>query len=201
VIVTTGASPRRLSIPGEDKFYGRGVSTCATCDAAFFKDKTVVVAGGGDTAMEYALILAKFATKVYIVHRRDTFRASEIMQKRALENPKIEVLWNTEVKEVLGDSKVTGLKIFNNKTNQTTEQTADGMFLAVGNIPNTNFLVKHLPLDEEGYIVVDNVPFTKTEGVFVAGEIVDHKYKQAIISAGDGCKAAIDAGNYLAELG
>lgn len=197
IIIATGASPRRLNIPGEDKFYGKGVSTCAVCDGAFYKDKVVALVGGGDTAMEDSSYLAKFATKVYVIHRRDEFRAGKIMQERILNNPKVEILWNSEVKEVLGEGKVTGIKVVNNQDNSEKELSVDGFFLAIGNIPNTQFLGGEITLDETGYIVpIDNTK-TNIDGVFVAGEARDPIYKQVVTSAGIGCMAAMDAEKWL----
>jgi thioredoxin reductase (NADPH) len=197
VIVATGASPRRLNIPGEDKFYGHGVSTCAVCDGAFYKDKVVALVGGGDTAMEDSSYLSKFASKVYLMHRRDEFRAGPIMQERVLNNPKIEILWNTEVTEVLGEDKVTGVKAVNNKDKTEKILNVDGFFLAIGNIPNTEFLKGQIELDENGYAAVTDDTKTNVDGVFIAGEIQDPIYKQAITSAGIGCKAAMDAEKWL----
>lgn len=199
VIFASGSTPRRLSIPGEDKFYGRGVSTCATCDGAFYRDKVVAVVGGGDSAMEESTFLTRFAKKVYIIHRRDEFRASKIMADRALNNPKIEVIWNTEVSEVLGDKNVTGIKIKNSENGEEKELEVDGFFLAIGHIPVTGYLGDSLDKDDAGYIMPVSYGTTKTniEGVFVAGEIEDHTYKQAITTAGDGCKAALQAQKWL----
>ncbi len=197
VILATGSNPRKLKVPGEDKFYGRGVSTCATCDGAFYKDKVVTVVGGGDTAMEDSTFLTRFASKVYIIHRREEFRASEIMQERALNNPKIEVIWNAEVTEVLGDETVTGVKLHNNKENSDSELKLDGVFLAIGHVPSTQFLTNILELDENGYVITQNDVETSIPGIFVAGEIQDHVYKQAITTAADGCKAALKAQRWL----
>jgi len=198
VIIASGASPRRLGIPGEDKFYGRGVSTCATCDAAFYKDKIVAVVGGGDSAMEESIFITKFASKVYLIHRRNEFKASKIMQKRVFENKKIEILWNTEVKEILGDQKVSDLKLYNNDKNTEENLAVDGFFLAIGHIPNTNYLKGQIDLDIEGYInVVSGKTNTNLEGVFVAGDVYDNKYRQAVTAAGMGCMAAIDVEKWL----
>jgi len=199
VIISTGSSSRTLGVPGEDKFFGKGVSTCATCDGAFFKAKVVAVVGGGDTAMEDATFLTRFASKVYIIHRRDEFRASKIMQERALNNPKIEVVWNTEVKEIQGEQQVTGLKIFNNKDNKESVHKLDGVFLAVGHIPNTSYLGKAVELDEKGYIKVYEQTKTSVDGVFVAGDVKDYRYMQAVTAAGMGCMAAIDCEKWLEE--
>jgi thioredoxin reductase (NADPH) len=201
LILATGSTPKKLGVPGEDKFYGKGVSTCATCDGAFYKDKTVIVVGGGDTAMEDSTFLTRFAKKVYIAHRRDEFRASEIMQERALGNEKIEVLWNTEVRGIIGDQNVEKVKIFNNKDNNESELEVDGVFLAVGHIPTTQFLANFIELDEEGYAINKNDVETNIPGVYVAGEIQDHYYKQAVTTAGEGCRAALRAQRWLEEHG
>lgn len=201
VIISTGATPRLLEIPGEKEFYGRGVSTCATCDAAFFKEKVVAVIGGGDSAMEEANFLTRFAKKVYLIHRREEFRASKIMQERAQNNPKIEILLNTEVKEVIGDQTVKKIKIFNSAENQDTEIELDGIFLAIGHIPVTGFLKDKLSLNERGYIqAVDHVK-SNIEGVFVAGDVEDEHYRQAITAAGMGCMASLAAQKYLEDKG
>src|SRR5690606_31866694 len=208
VIIATGALPRRLDIPGEEEFYGRGVSTCATCDGAFYKDKVVAVIGGGDSAMEESTFLTKFASKVYLIHRGNEFRASKIMADRAKNNPKIEILFNTEVKEVIGGPSendpnlkvVKKIKLFNNKENSESELYVDGVFLAIGHIPVTGVLKDKLPLDDHGYVTPLSFGSVKTNipGVFVAGEVQDHTYKQAITTAADGCKAAIEAERWLA---
>lgn len=200
VIIATGATPRKLGIPGEDKFYGKGVSTCATCDAAFFKDKVVAVIGGGDSAMEESTFLTRFAKKVYLIHRRDEFRASPIMIERAVKNPKIEILYNTEVKEVNGDLKVKSITLFNNQTNKTSDLEIDGMFLAIGHIPVTDYLGKDIELTEDGYVKSTDGVHTSIMGVFVAGDVEDHKYRQAITAAGAGCKAALEAQKWLEAI-
>lgn len=208
VIFAMGSEPRKLMIPGEDEFYGRGVSTCATCDGAFYKDKVVAVIGGGDSAMEESTFLTKFASKVYLIHRGNEFRASKIMADRAKNNPKIEILFNTEVKEVIGGPSendpnlkvVKKIKLFNNKENSESELYVDGVFLAIGHIPVTGVLKDKLPLDDHGYVTPLSFGSVKTNipGVFVAGEVQDHTYKQAITTAADGCKAAIEAERWLA---
>ncbi len=199
VIIATGATPRKLEIPGEDKFYGKGVSTCATCDAAFYRDKTVAVIGGGDSAMEESSFLTRFASKVYIIHRKNEFKASKIMQERALNNPKIEIIWNTEVKEVLGEDKVDRVKLFNNVKNEEFELKVDGLFLAIGHIPVTGFLKNSISTSERGYITaVDHVK-TNVEGVFACGDVEDEKYRQAITAAGLGCMAALSAQKWLED--
>lgn len=209
VIFAMGSEPRKLMIPGEDEFYGRGVSTCATCDGAFYKEKTIAVIGGGDSAMEEANFLTRFASKVYLIHRRDEFSASKIMAERALNNPKIEPIFNTEVKEVIGGASdrnpevkvVRKLKLFNNQTQAESELEINGVFLAIGHIPVTGILKDKVPLDEHGYVTPLSFGSVKTNiaGVFVAGEVQDHIYKQAITTAADGCKAAIEAERWLAE--
>lgn len=201
VIVATGATPRLLEIPGEKEFYGRGVSTCATCDAAFFREKTVAVAGGGDSAMEEAGFLTRFAKKVYLIHRRDDFRASKIMQERVKNNSKIEIILNTEIKEILGDQSVKKIKVFNNKENKESEIEIDGLFLAIGHIPVTGFLKDKLSLNERGYVQSINHVKTNVEGVFVCGDVEDEEYRQAITAAGMGCAASLTAQKYLEEIG
>jgi len=201
IIIATGATPRRLNIPGEDKFYGRGVSTCATCDGAFYKDKVVVVVGGGDSAMEEASFLTKFASKLYLIHRKDTFRASKIMQERVMNNPKVEVLFNTEVLEVQGEAKVQSLRLLNNKTNLESALNIDGFFLAIGHIPVTTYLNNVVELDDQGYVKAKDGVYTNVEGIFVAGDVEDHRYRQAITAAGKGCKAAMDAEKWLEGQG
>jgi thioredoxin reductase (NADPH) len=197
VILATGAIPRRLGIPGENEFYGRGVSTCATCDGAFFQGKTVAVVGGGDCAIEDATFVARFASKVYLIVRRDVFRASKIMQERLKNFPNIEVLFNTEVKEVVGENTVKALRIFNNKENAESELSVDGMFLAIGHIPVTEFLKGEIDLDEEGYIISRDEVYTSKDGVFVAGDASDHLYRQAITASAAGCKASMQVEKYL----
>ena len=198
VIIATGANTKWLNAPGEKEKIGRGISSCAPCDAAFFRNKNVIVVGGGDSAMEEALVLTKFATLVTIVHRKDSFKASEIMQKRVKENPKIKILFNTEVVEVLGDMVVAGVKVKDNKTNEVKEMPIDGVFVAIGHMPNTSRL-KDIELDEAGFIKVHDHFLTNKEGVFVAGDVHDSHYKQAITAAGYGCAAALEAQKWLEE--
>ncbi len=197
VIISTGASARWLGVPGEDALRGYGVSSCATCDGFFFRDKELIVVGGGDSAMEEATFLTKFATKVTIVHRRDEFRASKIMAARALAHPKIEVIWDTVVTEILGDGGVTGVKLHNVVTGEDSEFATDAVFVAIGHDPNTELFRGQLELDAAGYIVVDGFTRTSVPGVFAAGDVVDHVYRQAITAAGNGCQAAIDAERWL----
>jgi len=197
VIIATGASARWLDIPSEKKFIGRGVSSCATCDGAFFKNKNVIVVGGGDTAMEDSIFLTQFANSVTVVHRRDSLRASKIMQERAFANPKIKFIWNSVVDEVLGDTKVTGVKLKNVNTGEITEMPIDGVFVAIGYSPNTAIFKGFLELDEQGYIKTIDEVKTNIEGVFVAGDVADRVYKQAITAAGAGAKAALEARAYI----
>ncbi len=202
IIVSTGANARMLDVPGERDLLGRGVSTCATCDGFFFRDKTIAVVGGGDSAMEEATFLTKFGKAVTIIHRRDELRASKIMQKRAFDNDKIDFIWDTVVEEVGGGQQgVTGLKLRNVKTDEVTEHATDALFIAIGHDPNTSLFKGQLELDDNGYIIVEH-PGTQTsvEGVFAAGDVVDHVYRQAVTAAGTGCAAAIDAERYLESL-
>jgi thioredoxin reductase (NADPH) len=200
VIVATGASARWLDIPGEEKLRGRGVSTCATCDGAFFRDKHIVVAGGGDSAMEEALFLTRFGHKVTVIHRRDTLRASKIMADRALGHPKIDFLWNTIIERVLGDPTMTGLRLKNVNDGSSYEFDADALFIAIGHTPNTGIFKGQLNLDAAGYIFSPDGSSTNIEGVFVAGDVNDIRYKQAITAAGSGCKAAMDAEKHLEAM-
>ena len=198
IIVATGASAKWLDIPGEQQLRGRGVSACATCDGFFFKDRELMVVGGGDSAMEEATFLTKFASNVTIVHRREEFRASKIMQDRALANPKIEVVWNATIDEIHGEDAVTGVTLRDTVTGETREVATDGVFMAIGHTPNTSLFEGALNLDEGGYVLVAE-PRTDTsvEGVFAAGDVTDTIYKQAVTAAGQGCKAAIDAERFL----
>ncbi|WP_327344740.1 thioredoxin-disulfide reductase [Streptomyces europaeiscabiei] len=201
VIITTGSQHRKLGLPNEDALSGRGVSWCATCDGFFFKDQDIAVIGGGDTAMEEATFLSRFAKSVTIVHRRDTLRASKAMQERAFADPKISFVWDSEVAEIQGDQKLAGLKLRNLKTGETSELPATGLFIAIGHDPRTELFKGQLDLDDEGYLKVLS-PSTRTNltGVFGAGDVVDHTYRQAITAAGTGCSAALDAERYLAAL-
>lgn len=201
VIVATGAASIMLGVPGEQKLFGRGVATCAVCDAPFYKEKTTFVIGGGDAAIEEAMALTKHAKEVYLVHRRDQLRASKVMAKRAMGNPKIKILWNMELKGVIGEQKVERIKLFNNKTNEEKEFLADGVFMAIGHKPVTEIFKGQLELDEKGYIKAGmqypDATKTNIEGVFAAGDVVDYRYKQAVTAAGMGCQAALDAERYL----
>ena len=199
VIVATGALAKWLGIASETKFRGRGVSTCATCDGYFFKEKNVVVVGGGDTAMEEATFLANVVRHVTVVHRRDTLRASGIMQERAMKNPKIDFLLDSVVEEVLGLDKVTGVKTLNLKTGKESVLKTDGLFVAIGYQPNTEIFKAQLHLDDRGYIRTKAETETNVAGVFAAGDVRDHKYRQAVTAAADGCKAAMDADRFLSE--
>lgn len=196
VIIATGADTKWLGVPGEKEKIGKGVSSCAPCDAFFFKNKNVIVVGGGDSAMEEALVLTKFAQSVVLIHRKDSFRASEIMQKRVKENPKIKIIYNSEVVEVLGETVVSGVKIKNNETGDVSQMSIDGVFVAIGHIPNTGKF-KDIELDENGFVKVYDHFLTNKEGVFVAGDVHDAHYKQAITAAGYGCSAALEAEKWL----
>ena len=201
VVISTGATAKWLGVPGEERLRGRGVSACATCDGFFFRDRDLVVVGGGDTAMEEATFLTKFARKVGLVHRRDEFRASKIMQERVRENPKIDVIWDSTVEEIHGDTAVTGATLRNVKTGATTAHPTDGVFMAIGHTPNTSLFEGQLEL-ANGYIVIEE-PTTNTSvpGVFAAGDVTDVIYRQAVTAAGQGCKAAMDAERFLEAEG
>ena len=199
VIISTGASAKYLGIDSEKKYYNRGVSACATCDGAFYKNVEVAVVGGGDTAMEEANFLTRFASRVYVIHRRESFRASKVMVQRTLNNPKIEVLWNKEVTEVLGDAKgMNGLVLRDTVNGETQKRDFQGLFLAIGHKPNTDLFKEFLKLNETGYIqTVPGSTYTNIPGVFAAGDVQDHVYRQAISAAGTGCMSAIDAERWL----
>jgi thioredoxin reductase (NADPH) len=200
IIISTGASARWLGVEGEDRLRGFGVSACATCDGFFFREKELIIVGGGDTAMEEALFLTKFASKVTVVHRRDAFRASPIMVDRILDHPKIDVLWDSVVDEIVGETLVTGAKIRNVKTDEVTDFAADGLFVAIGHTPNTTVFDGSLNLDEAGYILTEpGTTVTSVEGVFAAGDVTDKIYRQAVTAAGMGCQAALDAQRWLHE--
>lgn len=219
IVVSTGASSRMIGV-GEEAFIGRGVSTCAVCDAAFYKGKKTFVVGGGDAAMEDAMALVKFADEVTIVHRREEFRASKIMQDRVLSNPKVKVMWNSEVVEVSGEQKLSSIKVKNNKTGEVSEHQLDGLFVAIGHVPTTKIFEGKLELNDKGYLMttmtalmsstkwrvsekdmyLDGFPtMTSVEGVFGCGDVVDYRYRQAITAAGMGCQAALDVEKYLAD--
>ena len=198
IIIATGADSKWLGLSSEQKLIGRGVSSCATCDGFFFKNKNIVVVGGGDSAMEESLFLTKFANKVTVIHRRDKLRASKIMQERAFKNIKIEFVWDSEIVDVIGENSVTGIKIKNIKTNQVSEMEIQGLFIAIGHKPNTDFLKGQIDLNEKGY-VIHNGTRTNIDGVFVAGDVYDFRYRQAVTAAGHGCQAAIDAEKFIEE--
>jgi thioredoxin reductase (NADPH) len=200
VIVATGANARWLDIPGEDLLRGRGVSSCATCDGAFFRDKHITVVGGGDSALEEALFLTRFGRRVTLIHRRDRLRASKIMANRARSHEKIDFVWNTVVEEVLGHTHVTGLRLRNVVDGSTSEFETDAMFVAIGHTPNTGVFVGQLDLDERGYIASPDGTMTSAEGVFVAGDVNDFRYRQAVTAAGAGCRAAMDAEKLLEAI-
>lgn len=200
VILATGSEYRRMDVPGEERLSGHGVSYCATCDGFFFKDKEIAVVGGGDSAMEEATFLTNFASKVTVVHRRDELRASKVMAERALSNPKIEFAWNSVVEEVLGEDSVTGLRLSSTVDGSKRTLPVDGVFVAIGHLPRTDFLASEVECDEAGYITVSE-PSTRTNipGVFACGDVVDHTYRQAITAAASGCRAALDAERWLAQ--
>jgi thioredoxin reductase (NADPH) len=200
IIITTGASARMLGLPNEQRLLGHGVSTCATCDGFFFRDKPIAVVGGGDSALEEAIFLTKFASKVTLIHRRDEFRGSKIMQDRALANPKIAVRWNSVVGDVVGDGAVEHVTLRDTVTGELSALDVQGLFVAIGHTPNTKLFEGQLELDENGYIVTAaDSTLTSVEGVFAAGDVQDHVYRQAITAAGSGCMAAIETERWLAE--
>jgi len=200
VILATGSAYRHIGLANEDRLSGRGVSWCATCDGFFFRDQTIAVVGGGDSAVEEATFLTKFASKVVLIHRRDSLRASKIMADRALNNPKIEMLWNTEVIDILGESKVEALALKNTVTGELSQRDFTGLFVAIGHIPRSELLIGQIDCDNEGYVKVEGRS-TKTNlpGVFACGDLVDHTYRQAITAAGSGCQAALDAEKFLSH--
>jgi len=201
LIIATGARALMLNVPGEDRLLGHGVSTCATCDGFFFRDHEIVVVGGGDSALEEAMFLTRFAKKVTLIHRRDSLRASKIMQERALANEKIEFLWNTQVTEVIGDTKVEKILVRNTVTGENSEMAATGVFVAIGHQPATDLFADQLELHDNGYLKVHDGSLTSIEGVFACGDVQDHHYRQAITAAGSGCMAAIDAERWLESQG
>ena len=202
VIFATGSAYRKLNLPREDELSGHGISWCATCDGFFFRDKTIAVVGGGDSAMEEATFLTKFASKVYIVHRRDEFRASKIMQQRAFDNEKIEVIWNSEIAEIQGASGLTGVVLNDTVTGEKRELALDGLFVAIGNDPRTHLVHDKLELTSEGTIAVEGRSSrTSVPGVFAAGDVIDPTYRQAVTAAASGTVAALDAEHYIAALG
>lgn len=202
VIICTGSSPKKLNIPGEREYSGYGVSYCATCDGAFFRDHDLVVVGGGDTALEEAIFLTRYARRVFVVHRRHELRASKIMQDRAFKNPKIEFIWNSAVIEVLSEDKktVSGVVIEDLKNKERILKPATGLFVAIGHNPNSQLFKGQLDLDENGYVIANDRQHTNIEGVFAAGDVQDHIYRQAVTAAGTGCAAAMEAERYLSAL-
>lgn len=199
VIIATGANPRKLGLEGEEVFGGKGVSYCATCDGPFFRNQELIVVGGGDSAIEEATFLTKFATTVHLVHRRNELRASKVMQERALNNSKIKFHWDSAVTEIKGDQKMQQAVLKNLKTNEESTLDAGGLFVAIGHEPNTKLFKNQIDLDEEGYVILKNKTHTNVEGVFAAGDVHDRSYRQAITAAGYGCMAAIDVDKYLTE--
>lgn len=201
VIIATGARALMLGVPGEDRLLGHGVSTCATCDGFFFRDLPIIMVGGGDSALEEAIFLSRFASSVTLVHRRDTLRASKIMQERALANPKISVRWNTQVTEIMGETKVESVKLVDTVTGAESIEAISGVFVAIGHLPNTDLFADQLDVLDNGYLKVHNGSLTSREGVFACGDVADHTYRQAITAAGSGCMAAIDAERWLESQG
>jgi thioredoxin reductase (NADPH) len=199
VIIATGAFPRRLGVPGEKEYFGRGVSTCATCDGFFYKDRRVVVVGGGDSAIDEGLFLTKFAGEVTVIHRRDELRATKSLQERAFANPKMRFVWDTVVEEILGEDTVSGVRVRNVKTGETSVIETDGVFVYVGLIPGTKLFAGQLELNEQGYIVADARQRTSVPGVFAAGDVQSPDFRQVVIAAGAGAKAVLEADRYLAE--
>lgn len=199
VIIATGASPRKLGLPGEITFGGKGVSYCATCDGPFFRNQEIVVVGGGDSAIEEGTFLTKFGSKVHMIHRREQLRASKVMQERAMSNPKIQFHWNSEITDIQGDQKVQKAILRNIKTGESTMLPVGGIFVAIGHTPNTKIFENQVDLDPQGYIILKDRTKTNVEGVFAAGDVHDHRYRQAVTAAGFGCMAAIDVDRYLTE--
>jgi thioredoxin reductase (NADPH) len=199
IIVSTGASPRHLGVPGEEKLANRGVSYCATCDGFFFREKRVVVVGGGNSALDEGLFLTRYVTELVIIHRRDSLRADPILQERAFANPKVRFVWDSTVDEILGEQSVTGVKVRNLKTGEITQLDTEGVFPYIGHVPNTGIFKGLLDLDENGFIKSEGNTRTNVSGIFAAGDVVDHVYRQAITAAGEGCKAAMEAVWYLAD--
>jgi thioredoxin reductase (NADPH) len=200
IIAATGASPRRLGVAGEERLTGRGVSYCATCDGFFFRGKDVMVVGGGDSALQEGLFLTKFAARVRIVHRRDQLRAGATLQRRVKENPKIEFVWNSVVESINGEKKVESVRLKNLVSGETTDTPTDGVFVYIGHLPNNQLFLDKLAMDEQGYLITDKLMRTSVPGIFAAGEIQDHRFKQAATSAGQGVAAAMETEKYLAEL-
>jgi thioredoxin reductase (NADPH) len=201
VIIATGARSLMLGVPGEDRLQSHGLSTCATCDGFFFRDQDIAVVGGGDSALEEALFLTRFASSVTLIHRRDSLRASKIMQERALAHPKIKVAWNRQVVEVLGESSVSGLRVRDTVSGNEEELAVTGVFVAIGHVPNTDIVKGIVDLGEDGYVITGPGSYTSVDGIFAAGDVQDHHYRQAITSAGSGCMAAIDAERWLESRG
>lgn len=197
VIIATGAATQWLKLDGMEKLIGRGISSCAPCDAPFFRDKKVAIVGGGDSAMEEASVLTKYASEVFIIHRKDEFRASAAMQKKVLDNPKIKILWNSEVVKVIGEKKLEKVIVFNNQTNKEEELILDGLFIAIGHKPESDVFKGIVTTDEKGYIVIQNGSKTNVPGIFVSGDVHDYTYKQAVTAAGYGCQAGMEALKYL----
>jgi len=200
LIVATGAKSLMLNLPNEERLLGYGVSTCATCDGFFFRGQDIAVVGGGDSALEEALFLTRFADKVTLIHRRGELRASKVMQQRAIDNPKVDFLWHSTVIDVMGDTKVSGIRVRNVETGDETEMALSGLFVAIGHLPNTGLFVDQLDMEDNGYLkTLGTTTYTNVEGVFACGDVQDHRYRQAITAAGSGCMAAIDAERWLED--
>jgi thioredoxin reductase (NADPH) len=200
LIISSGASPRKLGVPGEEEFSGRGVSYCATCDGFFYMGKEIVMVGGGDAAVEEAVFLTRFASKVTVIHRRDQLRAEKLLQERAFRNEKIEFLWDTIVTEIVGENSVTGVQVRNVKTGEERFFPTQGVFIAIGYVPNTSFLGGQLEMTDSGYVITDDDQRTSVKGVWAAGDVCDWSYRQIATSVGAGCKAAIEVEHYIARL-